>query len=145
LTREDDKTSRGFLYLISQTFRPRSVSHSDVRRYLLDTDIASYIINDRFPKLREKLREVPMSDLGVSVITEAELRFGLARKPEFPNVAFIIEDFPVARGNPFMGSNAAKTYANLRADLERKGEITRQNGHDNRSPPLATGSRKFSS
>jgi len=92
-------------------------------RYLLDTDIASYIINDRFPKLREKLREVPMSDVGVSVITEAELRFGLARKPEVSHLAFIVEDFLLRVEILPWDSNAAKAYANLRADLEREGKL----------------------
>ncbi len=93
-------------------------------RYLLDTDIASYIINDRFPKLREKLGEVPMSDLGVSVITEAELRFGLARKPDVSHLGFIVEDF-VSRVEILpWDSSAAKTYANLRADLEREGNYS---------------------
>ena len=92
-------------------------------RYLLDTDIASYIINDRSPKLREKLGEVPMSDLGVSVITEAELRFGLARKPDVSHLAFIIEDFLSRVETLPWDSNAAKTYANLRADLEREGKL----------------------
>lgn len=92
-------------------------------RYLLDTDIASYIINDRFPKLREKLREVPMSDLGVSVITEAELRFGLARKPDVSHLGFIIEDFLSRVEILPWDSNAAKTYATLRANLEREGKL----------------------
>ncbi len=92
-------------------------------RYLLDTDIASYIINDRYSKLREKLREVPISDVGVSVITEAELRFGLAHKPEVSHLAFIIEDFLSRVEILPWDSNAAKTYANLRADLEREGKL----------------------
>jgi tRNA(fMet)-specific endonuclease VapC len=92
-------------------------------RYLLDTDIASYIINDKFPKLREKLREVPMSDVGVSVITEAELRFGLARKPEVSHLGFIIEDFLLRVEILPWDSTAAKTYAHLRADLEREGKL----------------------
>ncbi|MGH9512355.1 MAG: type II toxin-antitoxin system VapC family toxin [Terriglobales bacterium] len=92
-------------------------------RYLLDTDIASYIINDRFPKLREKLREVAMSDLSVSVITEAELRFGLVRRPELSHLGVIVEDFLSRVETLPWDSNAAKTYANLRADLEREGKL----------------------
>jgi len=92
-------------------------------RYLLDTDIASYILNGRSSKLREKLREVPMSDVGVSVITGAELRFGLARKPEVSHLGFIVEDFLLRVETLPWDSNAAKTYANLRADLEREGKL----------------------
>ena len=46
--------------------------------FLLDTNIASYIIKGSFPHVRERLVKVPISEVGISVITEAELRFGVA-------------------------------------------------------------------
>ena len=53
-------------------------------RYLLDTNLASYVIKGNVPRVRERLQRVPMAEVGISVVTEAELRFGVARIPEAP-------------------------------------------------------------
>ena len=56
-------------------------------RYLLDTNTVSYIIKGNFPHVRERLLKVPISEVGISVITEAELRFGVARLPQATKLA----------------------------------------------------------
>ena len=50
-------------------------------RYLLDTNTVSYVIKGNIPRVREHLLKVPMAQVAISVITEAELRFGVARRP----------------------------------------------------------------
>ena len=45
-------------------------------RYLLDTNIADYVIKGNVPNVRERLVKIPMPEVGISAITEAELRFG---------------------------------------------------------------------
>lgn len=91
-------------------------------RYLLDTNMASYVIKDTFPRVRERLVRVPMADVGVSVITEAELRFGVARKPEAARLAAAVEEFLLRVEILLWDSEAAKSYASLRSTLERSGE-----------------------
>jgi len=49
--------------------------------YLLDTNIASYIIKGRHPAVRQRLLAVPMHEVAISAVTEGELRFGVARLP----------------------------------------------------------------
>jgi tRNA(fMet)-specific endonuclease VapC len=44
-------------------------------RYLLDTNTASYIIKGNVPRVRERLLKVPMSQVLISAVTEAELLF----------------------------------------------------------------------
>ena len=51
-------------------------------RYLLDTGTARYAIKGNVAKVRERLLTIPMAELGISVITEAEMRFGVPRLPE---------------------------------------------------------------
>ena len=92
-------------------------------RYLLDTDIASYIINGSVPKARERLQEVTPDEVGISVVTEAELRFGLARKPEASRLGPIVEEFLAHVETLPWDSNAAKVYATVRATLEREGDL----------------------
>jgi tRNA(fMet)-specific endonuclease VapC len=91
-------------------------------RYLLDTTIASYVIKGNIPRVRERLVKVPMSEVGISVITEAELRFGVAKKPEAARLSVAVEEFLLRVEILPWDSEAAKSYARLRADMERIGE-----------------------
>jgi tRNA(fMet)-specific endonuclease VapC len=61
-------------------------------RYLLDTNTASYIIKGNRSRVRERLLRVAMADVGISVITEAELLFGLARRPEATKLKTVVEE-----------------------------------------------------
>ena len=49
--------------------------------YLLDTNTVSFILKGN-ARVRQHLVGVPMEQVTLSVVTEAELRFGLARRPE---------------------------------------------------------------
>jgi tRNA(fMet)-specific endonuclease VapC len=62
-------------------------------RYLLDTNTVSYIIKGTFPHVRERLLKVPISAVGISVVTEAEMRFGVARLPQATKLAIVVEEF----------------------------------------------------
>jgi tRNA(fMet)-specific endonuclease VapC len=90
-------------------------------KYLLDTDIASYAINNKFPRVREKLSRVPLGEVGISVITEAELRFGVARRQGASRLQFAVEQFLLHLEILPWESKAAKIYADIRAALEGEG------------------------
>jgi tRNA(fMet)-specific endonuclease VapC len=90
--------------------------------FLLDTNIASYAIKGSFRRVRERLLKVPMGDVGISVITEAELRFGVARLPPAPKLAMAVEEFLLRVEVLAWDSAAAHHYARLRAALETDGE-----------------------
>jgi tRNA(fMet)-specific endonuclease VapC len=90
--------------------------------YLLDTNTVSYVIKGNFPRVRERLLKIPMSQVGISVITEAELRFGLARKPEAKKLKMVVEEFLLRVEVLPWDSEAAQHYAGTRAALELKGE-----------------------
>jgi tRNA(fMet)-specific endonuclease VapC len=91
-------------------------------RYLLDTNTASYVIKGNFPRVRERLLKVPMAEVGVSAVTEAELRFGVARKPEAVRLKTAVEEFLLRVEVLPWDSAAAEQYAEVRADLERTGK-----------------------
>jgi tRNA(fMet)-specific endonuclease VapC len=93
-----------------------------VVRYLLDTNTVSYIIKGNFPHVRERLLKVPISEVGISVITEAELRFGVARLPQAARLAVVVEEFLIRVAVLAWDSAAARQYARLRATLEEHGE-----------------------
>jgi len=91
-------------------------------RYLLDTNTASYIIKGNFPRVRERLLKVPMAEVGISVVTEAELRFGVERLPEAVKLKTVVEEFLLRVEVLPWTSETAQHYARLRATLEREGE-----------------------
>ncbi|MGA9353609.1 MAG: type II toxin-antitoxin system VapC family toxin [Terriglobales bacterium] len=91
-------------------------------RYLLDTNTASYVIKGNFPRVRERLLKVPMADVGISVVTEAELRFGVAKRPEATTLKRVVEEFLLRVEVLAWNSDAAQEYARIRAALEKDGE-----------------------
>jgi tRNA(fMet)-specific endonuclease VapC len=90
-------------------------------RYLLDTNTASYIIKGTKPSVRERLRDVPISEVAISVVTEAELRFGIVRKPEAVRLRILVEEFLVRVPSLAWDSESARQYAEIRAALEARG------------------------
>jgi tRNA(fMet)-specific endonuclease VapC len=91
-------------------------------RYLLDTNTVSYIIKGNRPRVRERLLRVPMADVGISVITEAELLFGLARRPDATKLKIVVEEFLLRVDVLPWNSGAAQQYSKMRAALESGGE-----------------------
>jgi tRNA(fMet)-specific endonuclease VapC len=91
-------------------------------RYLLDTNTASYVIKGNVPRVRERLLQVPMAEVGISVITEAELRFGVARVPEAMRLKTAVEEFLLRVEVLAWNSEAGQHYAQIRAPLERAGK-----------------------
>jgi tRNA(fMet)-specific endonuclease VapC len=89
--------------------------------YLLDTSVASYIIKGNVPSVDRWLAKVPVADVFVSTVTEAELRYGVARLPAAKRLEILIEDFLRTVTILPWDSEAAKQYGRLRATLEREG------------------------
>lgn len=90
-------------------------------RYLLDTNTASYVIKGKPPLVRENLLRVPMSEVGISVVTEAELRFGVARKPAATQLRLAVDEFLLRVEILPWESPAARHYATIRSSLEDSG------------------------
>lgn len=89
--------------------------------YLLDTNTVSYVIKGNLPVVRERLQECAPSEIAISVITEAELRFGVLRLPLAKRLALVVEEFlRFVEIHPW-NSAAARHYAQLRACIEQEG------------------------
>ena len=91
------------------------------RRYLLDTNTVSFIFKRNAAVLR-RLAEVSMAQLAISAVTEGELRFGLARRPEATRLRQVVEEFLLRVAILPWDSDAAHHYGHLRASLERNGQ-----------------------
>jgi tRNA(fMet)-specific endonuclease VapC len=90
--------------------------------WMLDTNTVSHIIRGHEAALA-RLAAVSPGDVRVSVITEGELRFGLARRPHATRLNYVVLEFLRRVGIEEWTSSAAVTYGRLRADLERAGRI----------------------
>src|SRR5262245_57588610 len=91
-------------------------------RYMLDTNMASYVIKGNIPRVRERLLKVPMAQVSISAVTEGELRFGVARRPDAVRRKTAVDEFLLRVEVLPWGSEAARRYGPVRAALEGEGE-----------------------
>jgi tRNA(fMet)-specific endonuclease VapC len=92
-------------------------------RYMLDTDICSYVMKRSHDVLLRRLQKVLVSDVCVSVVTKSELLYGVEVSPRrqqdeaalnaFLNYVEVL-DFP---------DNASSHYAQIRAQLKKSGKM----------------------
>jgi tRNA(fMet)-specific endonuclease VapC len=91
--------------------------------YLLDTDTCSYVMKRSHPALLARIRRVALQKQAVSVVTMAELLYGtkLSAHPKEARDAFdaFIRHMAVLEWT----EEAAEHYAEIRADLEKRGEM----------------------
>jgi len=92
-------------------------------RYLLDTNIASFVIKGSFPGIRRRLARHPMAEIAISAVTEGELRYGVARLPEAARLQSMVDEFLLRVTILPWDSDAARQYGQLRAILERRGMV----------------------
>lgn len=85
--------------------------------FLLDTNTVSFIVRGSQPGLLQRLRRHPVNAVAISSVTEAELLYGLARKPEAAAVQTFLKH---VQSLPW-DSQAATRYGVLRAQLEAAG------------------------
>ena len=91
--------------------------------YMLDTDICSYILRERPIAVLEKFNQISAAELCISVITHAELLYGVERSSSKKINHEVVEAFTSRLIILDWDSSAAKEYGVLRAQLEQKGRI----------------------
>lgn len=89
--------------------------------YLLDTNTASFVIRGSNPHLLHALQAHAVSSVAISTITEAELLYGLARKPGATSLTKAVHSFLRHVKALTWDSEAAARYGVLRAHLEAAG------------------------
>jgi len=92
-----------------------------VTRYLLDTNIVSHFVRQHRQVIRHAIA-IPIQALCISAITEGELLFGLARRPQATALGAGIQQFIQRIDVLSWDRNAAANYANLRASQEKRGK-----------------------
>ncbi len=89
---------------------------------MLDTNMISYIVKDRFPAASARLLALKEDEAAcVSVITEAEIRYGLSKKPEATTSKFLMDSFLASIQVLPWGRREAEAYGHVKAKVERSG------------------------
>ena len=90
-------------------------------KLMLDTNICIYIVKHQPSSVLDRLVALPTEDVGISIITVAELRYGASKsaRPERNHKALneFLYPFEVA----LYDEPAAKAYGTIRSALEKKG------------------------
>ena len=89
-------------------------------RYILDTDICIYAINERPASVLQALREHGGAGLGISSVTAAELFYGVARTGSQRNLGALRQFLAPLDVAPF-DRTAAEVCGSLRAWLAAQG------------------------
>jgi tRNA(fMet)-specific endonuclease VapC len=89
--------------------------------FLLDTNAFSSVVKRSSTEFSRRFDATYLPEIAISVITEAELFFGLARRSEAHKLAVSVQSLLAKITRLPWTSDAALHYSNIRADLERRG------------------------
>jgi tRNA(fMet)-specific endonuclease VapC len=92
-----------------------------VTRFMLDTNAASALLKGQSRIVARLAAETP-EHLCLSVVTEAELLFGVAKRPEARKLRAAVDELLAAIEVLPWSSATAQRYATIRAELERRGK-----------------------
>jgi tRNA(fMet)-specific endonuclease VapC len=95
--------------------------------YMLDTDTCAFILRRSSPTLLARIQAVPLQQQAASVITLAELLYGVQvsskKKANRAAVDELMRHLTVVEWS----RDAAEHYAEIRADLKKKGQLIGSN------------------
>jgi len=92
-------------------------------RYFLDTNICIYALKNKFPRIKEIIETLSPLDIAIPSMVKAELFYGALKSAKKNKVISSLEKFL----SPFeiipFGDKEIMTYARIRANLEKDGNI----------------------
>ena len=108
--------------------------------YMLDTNTVSYIAKGHSKAARARMLNLEEDEVVcLSVITEAEIRYGLAKRPEAVALRERMEWFLAAVKVLPWGRDEARAYGALRAKLESSGKTLENMDMQIAAHAIATG------
>lgn len=91
-----------------------------MKRCMLDTNTVSHLIKAH-PAVTRRVLAAPMASLCISAITEGELLFGLAKRPEAKRLHAAVRELLLRLD--VLPWNSAEHYGMARAEMEAQGRI----------------------
>jgi len=90
-------------------------------KVMLDTNICTYLIKRRPQSLLDRFRSFPVGDIGISVITLAELQYGASKSSRPKQNHEALEQFLSPLEVAALDRQATVAYGKIRAALEKRG------------------------
>jgi len=92
-------------------------------KYLLDTNTCIYLIKEKTTVCTQRIQSMRINEIGISTITFAELEYGVSKSslPEKNKLALLKFVAPLEILS--FTARAAQTYGQIRAYLEKSGQI----------------------
>ena len=90
-------------------------------RFMLDTNTVGYLLRGQ-PNVARRMAAKPPERLCLSAVTEGELRYGLAKRPEAAKLLAAAQELLSAIEVLPWTRETARRYGAMRADLERHGK-----------------------
>ena len=91
--------------------------------YLLDTNMVSYLLKGTSLAADRRLNETAVGEVGISAVTEGEMRYGRAKLSPGAKLHVLISNFLVGVVALPWDSAAARDCGPLRVQLERTGQV----------------------
>ena len=91
--------------------------------FMVDTDICSYVMKRSNKRLLKKLAGVPLAEVCMSVVTKAELLFGVRVSPDPARDSRALDGLLTYVDVMEFSEGSAVHYADIRADLKRQGKM----------------------
>jgi tRNA(fMet)-specific endonuclease VapC len=91
-----------------------------MKRYMLDTNTISHLLKQH-PSVVRHVLALPMASLCISAITEGELLFGLAKRPEAKRLQLAVKEFLRRVEVLPWDSTVSQQYGSVRAELASQG------------------------
>lgn len=88
---------------------------------MLDTNTVSHLLKEH-PAVVRRVVATPMASLCLSAITEAELRYGLAKRPDAKRLHNLVRELLLRLDVLPWNGDTARAYGTIRASLERQGK-----------------------
>ena len=93
-----------------------------VTRYMLDTNTVSHLLK-KHPAVASRVVAVPITALCISAVTQGELLFGLARRPEAETLHDAVWEFLRRVDVLPWDAAASEVYGPARAATQREGRV----------------------
>jgi len=90
-------------------------------RYLLDTNICIYIINQKPESVYRKFKKVKLENIFISTITELELNYGVQKSLHYKKNKSALDEFLSYLNLLPCGSESPNIAAQIRVELEKQG------------------------
>lgn len=92
-------------------------------KYMLDTNICIYIIKEKPKQILNKFQMLNIGDVCISVITLAELEYGVEKSSYPERNRLALSGFLASIEILPFSEKAASEYGKIRANLEKQGKI----------------------